>query len=223
MTSAAVLFDLDGTLIDSAPSILESYRLAFEACGLAPVVALDAALIGPPLRPTLARLLGGTVDSVEAATLDRLAAAFRVAYDGAGYRATVAYPGLHAVLDALAAAGRRLFIVTNKRLVPTRLILDHFGIGARFEAVYALDAFAPPVADKTAALAVVLVRHGLDPAGCVYIGDTPEDAAAAAAHALPFVAAGWGYGDPGRLAEVPARARVETLTALPEVLLAPDF
>lgn len=217
---SVLLFDLDGTLVDSAPSILESFRLAFAACGIEPAVALDARLIGPPLRPTLTRLLGGEAD---APTLDRLASAFRDAYDGGGWRATVAYPGLEAVIARLADAGRRLFVVTNKRLTPTRLILDHFGLGPRFEAVYALDAFEPPVADKAAALAVVLARHGLAAADCVYIGDTPEDAAAAAANDLAFIAAGWGYGDPARLAAAAAQARVGTLAELAELLLAPEF
>lgn len=215
-----LLFDLDGTLVDSAPSILESFRLAFAACGLVPALPLDARLIGPPLRPTLAKLLGAEADD---ATLDRLAAAFRVAYDGGGWRATVAYPGLCAAIPALAAAGRRLFIVTNKRAVPTRLILDGLGLSPSFEAIHALDAFDPPVADKAAALAVVLARHGLRADDCAYIGDTPEDAAAAAANGLAFVAVGWGYGDAARLAAAPARARVENPALLADVLFAPEF
>ena len=68
-----------------------------------------------------------------------------------------------------------------------------------------------------------LARHGLAAADCVYIGDTPEDAAAAAANDLAFIAAGWGYGDPARLAAAAAQARVGTLAELAELLLAPEF
>jgi len=204
----AVLFDLDGTLIDSAPSILESYRLAFAACAVPPRMALDAHLIGPPLRQTLALIAG----SDEAATLDRLAAAFRQAYDSAGYKATRPYAALQATLAALRSAGHRLFIVTNKRIAPTRLILEYLGVAAYFEGVHAADAYQPPLADKAAVIGAVLAEHGLNAQDCLYVGDTAEDGHAAAVQGLAFVGVAYGYGTPQAAAPL---AVLDSLAALP--------
>ena len=97
----AILFDLDGTLVDSAPSILASLGSAFADCGLQPKAPLTSTLIGPPLRETLARLCGEAGDG---ATLDRLTAAFKHHYDSAGYRETQPFAGIEAMLRTLAKA-----------------------------------------------------------------------------------------------------------------------
>lgn len=210
-SSVAVLFDLDGTLIDSAPSILESYRLAFDTCKVAPRVALDEHLIGPPLRQTLALIAG----SDEAATLDRLAAAFRQAYDSAGYKATQPYALLQPTLKKLHDAGHRLFIVTNKRIAPTRLILEYLGVATYFEGVHAADAYQPPLADKAAVIGAVLAEHGLSAHACLYVGDTAEDGHAAAAHGIAFVGVTYGYGAPQEAAPL---TLLGSLAALPQWL-----
>ena len=84
-----VLFDLDGTLIDSAPAILASYREAFAAAGRTPVMPIDAGIVGPPLLETLEMLTGST----EPALIAELAAHFKASYDTTGYRQTAAYDG----------------------------------------------------------------------------------------------------------------------------------
>ncbi len=141
-----VLFDLDGTLIDSAPAILASFRQAFETTGVAPARSIDEDIIGPPLMEALALLC----DSTDPALLERLAAAFKAGYDTSGYRATQAYAGVGEMLRELRAGGQRLSIATNKRILPTRLILDHLGWRDLFEAVYALDLFEPRLPHKAA-------------------------------------------------------------------------
>ncbi len=134
-----ILFDLDGTLIDSAPAILASFREAFARSGIAPARAIDASVIGPPLAETL-ELLSGSADP---ALLGRLAEAFKASYDSEGYQATAAFAGVGELLADLAGAGLTLSIATNKRLHPTRLILDHLGWTGHFAHVYALDLFTP--------------------------------------------------------------------------------
>ena len=110
-----ILFDLDGTLIDSAPAILASFRDAFAQTGIAPVRSIDESIIGPPLLETL-QLLSGSQD---AALTGRLADAFKASYDTEGYKATAAYAGVGALLTSLAGAGLTLSIATNKRIHPT--------------------------------------------------------------------------------------------------------
>ena len=185
-----VLFDLDGTLIDSAPAILASYRDAFASTGHRPVIAIDAGIVGPPLLETL-RMLAGTRD---AAVIDALAAGFKASYDSTGYRQTAAYEGVDAMLRRLGAAGCTLSIATNKRLLPTRLILEHLGWSGHFAAVYALDLFEPRLPDKAAMIARLLQDRGIDRADAVYVGDRGEDGESADANQLPFIAATWGYG-----------------------------
>lgn len=190
MTPHSILFDLDGTLIDSAPGILASFSAALQRTGIAPAVPLEASLIGPPLPVTAATLVGRDDPAAVAA----LVAAFRSDYDGSGYRATAVYDGVPGLLDGLAAAGIALRIVTNKRIVPTRRILDHLGWTARFVGIHALDATQPPAPDKPAMVAAVLHAAALHPGRTWMVGDSAEDRRAAETNGLRFFAAAWGYG-----------------------------
>lgn len=186
----AVIFDLDGTLVDSAPGILASFAGAFAACGVAPNRPLTPDLIGPPLRETLAGLCGEPAPAL----LDWLTAAFKAHYDTEGYRQTRPFDGVLGMLDALAAAGLVLHIATNKRALPTRLILAHLGWAGRFRLVYALDTLTPPAADKPALLGRLLADAGLVAADALYVGDRVEDWHAARANGLRFAWAAWGFG-----------------------------
>jgi phosphoglycolate phosphatase len=185
-----ILFDLDGTLIDSAPAILASFREAFAQTGMAPARPIDDSVIGPPLVETL-QLLSGSDDP---ALIARLAEAFKASYDSAGYKATAAYAGVGQLLAELAGAGLTLSIATNKRIHPTRLILDHLGWSGHFAHVYALDLFTPRLPDKAAMIARLLADQNIAREQAIYIGDRSEDGESADANGLPFIAVTWGYG-----------------------------
>lgn len=185
-----ILFDLDGTLIDSAPAILASFREAFVQAGIAPVRRIDESIIGPPLNETL-QLLSGSDDP---AVIARLAEAFKASYDSTGYQATAAYAGVGTLLAELAAAGLKLSIATNKRIHPTRLILDHLGWQAHFAHLYALDLFTPRLPDKATMIGRLLADQGIPKDQAIYIGDRSEDGESADANGLPFIAVTWGYG-----------------------------
>jgi len=186
----ALLFDFDGTLVDSAPSVLAALEHALRHCGVTPRVPFTPSLIGPPLRRTLATLAG----SEDAGLLDQLAAAFRDEYDSRGYRLTAVYPGVPDLLGALHDAGIALYIVTNKRIKPTRLILEHLDWTRWFGGVYALDALQPAAPHKSALVREVLQRHHLAAEATWMIGDSAEDRQSALANGLRFFAATWGYG-----------------------------
>lgn len=185
-----ILFDLDGTLIDSSPGILASFARVLAAHGLAPVVALDPSIIGPPLADTL-RTLSGIGDET---LLAALADDFKRDYDSIGYRQTEPYPGVPEGLAALAAAGLRLYIITNKRIVPTRKILDALGLASHFAGVHSRDETTPAAASKAAVVRRVMADRGIRPSGALFVGDTEEDAEAARDNELRFVHATWGYG-----------------------------
>lgn len=187
---AAILFDLDGTLIDSARSILAALRGAFETVGATPALALTPAIIGPPLRHTLRNLAGRD----DPALLDALAAAFREVYDETGYRQTEVYAGVPQMLSRLHSEGISLHIVTNKRIAPTQRILTHLGWTEWFTGIYALDALTPPAPHKPSLVATVLERERLVRETTWMVGDSGEDRRSAEGNALRFWAASWGYG-----------------------------
>lgn len=191
-----VIFDLDGTLVDSAPSILLCLAEALASQGIAPMVPLSPFVIGPPLQETLRNISGCADDK----TIAAMAATFVEHYDVSGYRQTQVFAGVEAMLRDLKAAGLRLHIATNKRLRPTQLILSHLGWNELFGAVYALDLRKPTFPNKSEMLDALLQAEGIAPTEAIYIGDRSDDWKAARANALPFIAAVWGYRDDNLLA-----------------------
>ena len=187
----AIIFDLDGTLIDSRAAILDAFGKALAEKGIEPLIALSAVRIGPPLAETLRELSGSSDESL----LDSLAEHFKAHYDSTGYRASEVFAGIAELLEALAASGAHCFLATNKRIAPTRLILQHLQWEQYFAGVYALDRETPRLPDKSAMLARLLTDQVLDAQYSIYVGDTPEDEAAARANGLRFAAVTWGYGE----------------------------
>jgi phosphoglycolate phosphatase len=185
-----VLFDLDGTLVDSAPSIIGSFEAALAQEGIRPAVALDSSLIGPPLRQTLRQLVGVDDDIL----IERLAGRFQDAYDTIGYRRTLPYADVAVSLHALRAAGMKLFIVTNKRALPTAKIIQFLGWGDLFEGSYSLDSLTPAAQLKADLVRHILCEHRLVADHTCLVGDTVADAEAARENRLNFYGVAWGYG-----------------------------
>ena len=210
--SADILFDLDGTLIDSSPGILASFGRVLAAHGLAPVVPLEASLIGPPLAVTLQQVSG----IADEARLARLVEAFKQDYDTAGCLATKVFPDVAAGLAQLAAAGSRLFIVTNKRLVPTRRILEALGLAPFFAGIHTRDETEPMAPSKTVVTQRVVARYGIERSRAFFVGDSDEDATAARENGLAFIHAAYGYGAAG-IAETPA-AVLDRFSRLPDLV-----
>lgn len=191
-----LIFDLDGTLIDSAPGILKSLAEAFAVCGYVPRRALNADVIGPPLMETIADLSGTN----ESASHLALANAFKAIYDREGYRASTAFFGVNDMLANLYANNIKLYIATNKRISPARMIIDYFGWTFYFSGIYALDSFEPPLKSKADVLAAILKKYAINRQNVLYIGDRQEDEDAASFNHIAFAQAMWGYDTPTNLA-----------------------
>lgn len=211
------VFDLDGTLIDSAPGILAAMADCLADHGIAPAAPLHAGLIGPPLLPTLAAISGRN----DAALLAQLAESFKRRYDTDGFRLTQPYPGVDDSLRTLRARGWTLAIATNKRARPTASILAHLQWTDLFVRVSTLDTPSPPFADKTAMLADLQARCAGATGEAVMVGDTDGDAAAAEACAMAYCHVGWGYGEPAR--DRPVARRCDTPACLVDYLNASHF
>lgn len=185
----SIVFDLDGTLIDSAPAILAGLEAAFAASEQSLQVQLTTSVIGPPLMATLATLAGTNNPVV----LNALADAFREHYDQSGYRQTKAFPGVELMLIGLRSRGHRMYVATNKRIFPTLRIIELLGWDSYFDHVYALDLYQPALETKSALLIQILADQQLDATATIYIGDRDEDGIAASVAGIPFLLAKWGY------------------------------
>jgi len=198
-----LLFDLDGTLTDSFVGIGRCINHALVELGRDPVPeAALRGLVGAPLTA----IFGGLMDSNDEALLDRAVAAYRSRFHAVGIFENQLYPGIHDALGVFRAAGHHLRVVTAKPAVSARRVVRHFAIEGLFDGIH-----GPALGDRTCDKAD-LVRDALRTASAgaddaLMVGDRAEDIAAARAHGVRAVGAGWGYG-----------ARTELLAAAPDYL-----
>jgi phosphoglycolate phosphatase len=210
-----VLFDLDGTLTDSKPGIVNSIRHAIrrfnETTGakLATPQSLNF-MLGPPLRESFARLAGE-------ADADRLVAFYRERYEPLGMFENSVYPGIPAALDALAMLGCRLFVATSKPEAYARRIVDHFELARFFVAVHGAESDGTRT-DKGELIAHVLTRHVIDPRFAAMIGDRRHDAIGARAAGVWALGALWGYGSRQELSEAGADPLLGAPSEIPKAV-----
>lgn len=190
MMKTHILLDFDGTLVDSAPAILNCFERALQAHGLEPCRSIDDSLIGPPLRQTL-ETLSGQSDPV---ILDALGGSFKDIYDTEACLQTPAYAACQDVLEQLRAQGFTLAIATNKRLLPTRRIIAALGWEGLFAEVFASDSQPQRYTDKSGMITALLHDFDIAPEAALYVGDTESDGRAAAANGVAFWPVAWGYG-----------------------------
>jgi phosphoglycolate phosphatase len=193
-----VLFDLDGTLSDSAPGILAALRHAF---AVSDVPALDPqvelSLLGPPFYESLPPLIGE--EKVSA-----VIQAYREQYGAGGLFDASAYDGVPEVLAALRASGVRLAVATSKPEHYAVQIVERLGLADYFETVGG-DEFDGSLRTKALVIGKVLQRLGApDPSTVLMVGDRAHDVVGAQAHGIACVGAAWGYGMPGELADAGA-------------------
>ena len=186
----SLFFDLDGTLIDSCPGIAAALTLAFRAAGRTMPPADIRAVVGPPIR-IIAKAIDPTLTADELTQIERV---YRAEYDSAGWRDTVLFSGVIPLLQELAAAGVRLFLITNKPRIPTSQILNHFSMVEIFNDIVTRDSRTPVYSGKAEMVAEMLTRHSLVPESSILIGDTSEDQEAATVNHLEFIHATYGYG-----------------------------
>jgi phosphoglycolate phosphatase len=199
-----VLFDLDGTLLDSLPGIVFSINHACRAVGLPePLIDLRS-LLGPPIRAILAT----AAPAADAALLDRLEAAFRSIYDSEGWQMASCFPGARDALHALKAGGHRLFVVSNKPRHIALRSLERESLLPVFERIYTRDSRRPPYTSKSEILQSLLADHQLSPSDCLMVGDTMDDINASAANQIAAAFMEHGYGQLS--ADVPVSFRLRS-------------
>ena len=205
-----IFFDLDGTLLDSLPGIEYSVREAFAACHLPVPEGSLRALIGPPIRTILAHV--GNID--DHVTLDRLEHAFRASYDGGGWSKTVCFPDAGRALESMRYEGRRLFVVSNKPRHISVKILSAEGILDLFETVLTRDSRSPVYSGKEEMITELLTKRSISSKDCLFVGDTAEDAEAAAACGVKFALMTHGSGSMADIDSAPVACRPDHFSQL---------
>jgi phosphoglycolate phosphatase len=182
-----VIFDLDGTLTDSADGIVSSFRHALGQIGVAvPEGDLTSRIVGPPMHDTLATM--GLGEDTDAAI-----AAYRADYTTRGWAMNSLFDGISHLLADLRAAGVRLAVATSKAEPTARRILTHFGLDQHFEVVAGASVDGAR-ATKADVLAHALAQLQPLPERVLMVGDRRHDVEGAAAHGIDAVVVGWGYG-----------------------------
>ena len=185
---ARLVFDLDGTLIDSLPDIRAIAGRVLASEGAEPLTLEETRdFIGSGTGAFVARMRAAR-DLPETREPEMLHA-FLELYDGA-VDLTTLYPGVAEALRGLAEAGHALGICTNKPAAPTRAILDHFDLSGLFDVIVGGDSL-PQRKPDPAPLATALKRMGKGPA--LFVGDSEIDAETAAAADVPFLLFTQGY------------------------------
>jgi phosphoglycolate phosphatase len=185
----SIIFDLDGTLIDSKASILSSIKAALDELGINSLVPLSEQLIGPPLMEVLSDICGAGSQ----ASLPKLYAKFKEIYDTKGFQGGVIYTGVDALIKQLVEEGYHLSLATNKRRIPTETILEFFNWKNYFNHVYTIDSASVPFHNKSQMIAALIQNEAIDCAQAVYVGDRHEDSVAATQNSIKFLMVQWGY------------------------------
>ena len=210
-----VLFDLDGTLLDSAPDMLATVNLMRERRGIAPMTLAE-------IRPVVsrgARAMAGTAfpewsdEEIIAAVPE-----FLEIYAQALGKHCAPFPGIPELLDALEAQGSRWGIVTNKPEKLARDLMPMLGWDTRCGVLIGGDSL-PERKPHPMPMFRAAEAMGAEPKNCVYVGDDRRDIEAARAAGIPSIAALWGYRVAG---DEPAEWGADAMVAWPADLLQPE-
>ena len=211
----AVAFDLDGTLVDSAPDLAAAANAMLDALGHRPLPEPRiAAAIGDGIDALVARALEestGKAPGPEA--LQQAAALFRQIYLGRVFEASTVFEGVREGLEALSRRGIPLGCVTNKASRFTRALLDRSGLSRWLSFVECADT----IEQRKPAPFLLLKACGelrIEPRELLFVGDSALDVAAARAAGCPVVLVDYGYNKGRPAAEAGADALVSSLVAL---------
>jgi phosphoglycolate phosphatase len=215
----AVLFDLDGTLVNTAPDIAAAINRMLAAVGRSPYPVeriLEWVGEGAP-RLVQRALVGGIEGEPPADELKRGLAMFFEHYATGICVHSVPYPHVRWMLEVLRASGSRIGCVTNKPERLARLLLEKLELAPMFDVVVGGDTleYKKPCPEP---IQYACRQLGLLPGDAVYVGDSMTDCRAAAAAGIPMVAVTWGYNGGMDLTAMPCAAMIDSFETLPDAL-----
>ncbi len=209
-----ILFDLDGTVLDSRPGIFRSAKYALDVLGYPmPNETAMMEFLGPPLSDGFADVCGVADEQIADAV--RL---YRECYNGGGKFDASIYDGVRELLTALKAQGRRCFITTSKPHLYARQILEHFEMDSFFDGIYGAEMDGTR-GKKSEVVAYCLEQQGGTAEDAVLIGDRHFDVNGAKSLGIPCVGVLYGYGTKMELEQAGAPALAATAQELQTLLL----
>jgi len=185
-----IFFDLDGTLTDSGPGLVESLTYIFQKHGISTNNMDFRHFIGPPVAQSFAPYFA-TEARLDAAITD-----FRAHYDAHRLSGNSVYSGIEEMLAALTARGHRLTVVTGKPQDQAEEVVEHFGLVKYFEGIYGSCCRKT---EKIMTLNEAIRVHGCAPSQVTMIGDRKFDLEAAMLGNTAGIGVLWGYGDVAEL------------------------
>ena len=197
-----IVFDLDGTLVDTAPDLIDTLNLILRQQGL-PIVPFATArnMIGGGAKGMIERALAAEGRSCSTKEVEHLYKAFVAHYAAHIADRSLPFPNLEATLDGLAAAGYRLAVCTNKLEWLSIRLLQTLKLEQHFAAICGQDTFGMQKPDPEIFRRTVR-RAGGEPTRAIMIGDSKTDIATARAAGVPVIAVDFGYSDiPVRMLE----------------------
>jgi phosphoglycolate phosphatase len=202
MVKRAVLVDLDGTLIDTAPDLAAAVNAMLAALECAPLeIERVRSFIGEGVAVLVRRSLAARMDAAAAEQKFSAALAhFEHCYRSTNGRFSAPYPGAAEALRAMRALGLKIACVTNKPLRFAEPLLERFSLLESIDVVIGGDS-TPAKKPDPAPVLEACRRLGVAPAGCVLIGDSQHDAHAARSAGVDFLAVPYGYGPRDHLTE----------------------
>lgn len=217
LSGATIAFDLDGTLVETAPDLIGALNLMLVERGL-PAVPLSSArhLVGYGARAMLEHGFDEAGAAYDAGDMPLLVERFVELYRDRIAVESHAFEGVEAALDVLAGQGARLVVCTNKRTDLSLELLEKLGLLHRFAAVVGPDAVSRRKPDP-AHLIEAIRKGGGDPARAVMVGDSMNDAVPAQAAGVPFIAVTFGYTETPP-AEFGADAVIDRFDQLPKAV-----
>jgi phosphoglycolate phosphatase len=217
MAAPTLVFDLDGTLVDSAPDLIATLLVVLPRHGFG--ATDDAGVrngIGHGARHLIEYALHRQQIAVDAMTLDRIHRDFLAHYQANICVRTRLYPGVLELLDRFSADGWRFAVCTNKPEGMSRLLLTELGVAARFAAICGGDTFATRKPDRGHLLDTLASAYGT-PDNAVLVGDSRTDLDTARSAGTPFVGVTFGY-TPVPMAELGPDLLVDSYDAFsPEI------
>lgn len=193
MVPPLLVFDLDGTLADSAPDLLGTLEAVLPRHGVP--VKIDASFrdgIGHGARHLIEYALRRQDMTVGKPTLDAIYEDFLLHYEGRISTETRLFPGTERLLDRFAQAGWSFAVCTNKPEKMSRLLLNDLGVADRFAAICGGDSFSTRKPDPAHLLSTIQAASGV-PEASVMVGDSKTDLDTARNTAVPFVGVTFGY------------------------------
>jgi phosphoglycolate phosphatase len=191
--SPLIVFDLDGTLVDTAPDLIGSLNAVLTREGMAPLPLASARnMIGGGARKLLERGLEVEGRTVTTAEMDRLLADFVAHYADHIADHSRPFEGLETALDQLRAAGCMLAVCTNKREWLSKLLLDKLALSHRFATVCGADTFGVAKPDPVI-LRQTVARAGGEIASTIMVGDAGTDVGVARRTGVPVIGVTFGY------------------------------